>query len=103
MNHVASCTVLVSVLLSLAMAAPWRKAAARNNEVTQTEVPCSPKRKAVAKRTVETQTEAPHMHVRKVLPRKMRRLRLRSQSKMLVCSSLAVGSARAWRYRPFQR
>ena len=70
MNHAASCTVLLSILLSLAVAAPWRKAAAGKNEVTQTEVPCSPKRKAVAKRTVETQTEAPHMYVRKAVAKK---------------------------------
>ena len=70
MNHAASCTVLLSILLSLAMAAPWRKAAARKNEVTQTEVPCSPERKAEAKRTVETQTEAPHMYVRKAVAKK---------------------------------
>ena len=70
MNHVASCTVLVSVLLSLAMAAPWRKAAARNNEVTQTEVPCTHKRKAAAKKTVETPTEVLLMYVRKAVAKK---------------------------------
>ena len=47
------------------MAVPQWRAAARNNEVTQTEVPCTHKRKAVAKKTVETQTEAPHTYERK--------------------------------------
>jgi len=102
-NHVASCRVLVSILLSLAMAAPQRKAAARNNEVTQTEVPCTHKRKAAAKKTVETPTEVLPTYVRKAVSRKMRIFRLRSQNKMLLCSSLAVVSARVWRYRPLQR
>ena len=47
------------------MAVPRRKAAARNNEVTQIEVPCSHRRKAAAKKTVETQTEALHVYKRK--------------------------------------
>ena len=70
MNHVASCMVLVSILLSLAMAAPQWKAAARNNEVTQTEVPCTHKRKEVAEKTVETQTEVPPTYVRKAVAKK---------------------------------
>jgi len=52
------------------MAAPWRKAAARNNEGTQTEAPCSHKRKAAAKKTVETQTEAPRTYERKAAAKK---------------------------------
>ena len=52
------------------MAVPWWKAAARSNEVTQTEVPCSHKRKAVAKRTVEPQTEALHTYERKTAAKK---------------------------------
>ena len=52
------------------MATPRRKAAATNNEVTQTEVPCTHKRKEVAEKTVETQTEVPPTYVRKAVAEK---------------------------------
>ena len=52
------------------MAAPRQKAAARNNEVTQTEIPCTHKRKVSAKETVETQTEALSTYERKAAAKK---------------------------------
>ena len=52
------------------MSTPRRKAAATNNEVTQTEVPCTHKRKAAAKKTVETQTEVLPTYVRKTVAKK---------------------------------
>ena len=80
------------------MAAPRRKAAARNNEVTQTEVPCSHKRKAAAK-TVETHNEAPHRYVRKAVAKKNEDTQTEIPKQD---TGVQLVSARAWRYRPLQ-
>ena len=72
------------------MAAPLRKAAARKNVETQTEVPCSYKRK------VETQTEVPCTHVRKAAAKKNveTQTEVPKQDASVLARSLAVVSTR---------